>query len=337
MKPIKRISSKGAVTYRIFVENKITKKKESRVFSSRQYAIAWAEKRKDEIERESIFGKKDESTVGDLIVAYLDMFVKDHQRTKLVEIKNLLNHDVAKIKVLDLTPRDLINHCLIRGETVRPQTANRDIVWLKKVLETMCVMNNLEFDYGVFVKANVMMKCEQLVAPVGKRSRVATWQELLKLTRYFRSLGSSIPFVDMMWFSAFSARRLSETTRIKWSDNDNVNQTGMVEDVKHPTKKKGNDMRFKYEKSAWKIIQRQPKVDERIFPYHPRTVSNYFVAATRACKIKDLHWHDLRRTAVTRLFMKGYTVEQVMLFSLHTQLSTLQIYMALKPEDVVDR
>jgi hypothetical protein len=51
---------------------------------------------------------------------------------------------------------------------------------------------------------------------------------------------------------------------------------------------------------AWAIVARQPRTDERIFPYNAKSVSAAF---TRACKIlgiKDLRFHDGRHEATSR-------------------------------------
>lgn len=65
---------------------------------------------------------------------------------------------------------------------------------------------------------------------------------------------------DLVWFAYFSARRLSEITRLEWRDNNDERMTGMVRDAKHPREKTGNHKRFKYDKRAWRIVQQQPKM-----------------------------------------------------------------------------
>jgi len=82
---------------------------------------------------------------------------------------------------------------------------------------------------------------------------------------------------------------------------------------------------------------RQPRVDDRIFPYESRSISSAF---TRACKllgIKDLTFHDLRHRAVTDLFKAGYAVHEVAHFSLHRSWATLKRYMNQTPDEVVLR
>jgi site-specific recombinase XerD len=59
-----------------------------------------------------------------------------------------------------------------------------------------------------------------------------------------------------------------------------------------------------------------------------------------ACKllgIKNLRVHDLRHEATSRLFERGYSIQEVAQFTLHDSWATLKRYTHLKPEDVVER
>lgn len=108
----------------------------------------------------------------------------------------------------------------------------------------------------------------------------------------------------------------------------------MVRDAKHPREKKGNHRRFKYERSAWKIAQKQPAISQFIFPHQARSISVIFNNACTSLHIKDLHFHDMRHAAATRLFNQNYTIQQVQQFTLHTDWRTLARYTHIKPEDI---
>ncbi len=78
-----------------------------------------------------------------------------------------------------------------------------------------------------------------------------------------------------------------------------------VRDMKHPTKKKGNDKFFILWPELAEIIRRQPRVNpndpqELIFPVNENVVGQKFCHAVRLLGIPDLHFHDLRGTAITR-------------------------------------
>lgn len=48
--------------------------------------------------------------------------------------------------------------------------------------------------------------------------------------------------------------------------------------------------------------------------------------------IKDLHWHDLRHEACSRLAELGWTIQQIQMVSGHKTLQSLQRYMHIRAE-----
>jgi len=117
-----------------------------------------------------------------------------------------------------------------------------------------------------------------------------------------------------------------------WKDNDPKTRTGLLRDAKHPEHKEGNHRRFRYTQEGWDIIQRQPKTDERIFPCKPRSVCAAFTRTCQLLGIENLHFHDGRHEAISRLFELGYQIEEVALFSLHESRDELKRYTNLRPE-----
>ena len=329
-----RVKNKnGTTSYRAFITK--DKKRESKTFSTRQLAIDWGEKRIKEIERALIHGEVSTLTIKEIIDNYIERFGDGFGRSKSNDLVRLSFYEVAKLDISHLTAKHLIDHCIERNTEAKPQTVSMDLSTLKTALATMSAVDGFDCDLSVFDRAAIVLKQERMIAKPDKRTRIPTWQEMLKLTRYFRKQQKSkTPMSDIMWFAYFSARRLSEITRIEWSDNNNEKRTGMVRDAKHPRDKKGNHRRFKYEKSAWKLAQRQPVISEYIFPYPSGSISVIFNGACKSLQIKDLHFHDLRHAAATRLFSQDYSIQQVQQFTLHTDWRTLARYTHIKPEDI---
>ncbi|MBB5046676.1 integrase [Rhodopseudomonas rhenobacensis] len=87
---------------------------------------------------------------------------------------------------------------------------------------------------------------------------------------------------------------------------------------------------------ACKIIEEQgcfSNIREgRIFPYKGRSVGTAFRRQCRELKIADLHFHDLRHEATSRLFEAGFSIEQVALVTGHKDWTMLRRYTHLKPE-----
>jgi hypothetical protein len=335
-KPHKMKNKDGTVSYRIFVNKTVDGKKirESKSFSTRQLAIDWAEKRSKEIERAAIHGEMSNDRIGNVIDRYQAQFSHNYGRSKNYDINRLIKYPIANLQVSKLTAKVIIAHCVERNKEAQPQTVNNDVVWLRTILHTMAAVEGFDYDDAVFERAREVLIKEKLISRSKERTRRPTRTELWKLSRYFYRRRSRIPMLKIMWFAIYSARRLSEITRIEWDDNNEERLTGMVRDAKHPREKKGNHKRFKYTESAWKIVCRQPRTCSLIFPYNPKTIGAYFQDACAMLGIYDLHFHDLRHEATSRLFEAGYSIERVQLFTLHDDWKTLARYTHLRAEDI---
>jgi integrase len=71
---------------------------------------------------------------------------------------------------------------------------------------------------------------------------------------------------------------------------------------------------------------------------NPKTapsVSDAFAKLTKRLEINNLRFHDLRHEAVSRLFERGFSIEQVALVSGHKDWKQLKRYTNLKATDLV--
>lgn len=74
------------------------------------------------------------------------------------------------------------------------------------------------------------------------------------------------------------------------------------------------------------------KRGERIFPYNARSVTAGFQRVRNELGIDDLRYHDLRREGASRLFEKGYSIEEVAQVTGHRNLNVLwQVYTQINP------
>ena len=71
--------------------------------------------------------------------------------------------------------------------------------------------------------------------------------------------------------------------------------------------------------------------------FGPLTADRAYRLLQLACDllyIKDLHWHDLRHEACSRLAEMGWTIQQIQVVSGHKTLQSLQRYMHVRPESI---
>jgi integrase len=332
--PIKIKNKNGTVSYRVQITNAITGKRESKTFSSARIAREWAEKRYGEIEYEGVHGKPATLTIRDALEEYIRLYAGSFGRSKNYDLKRLRTYPIAKLAVAELTPMALIEHCMERGQEAKPQTVKNDIVWLRTVLNTITTSHNIQFDPSVFSKASIVLRKQKIIANSNTRTRLPSFREIVDLGKRFRKGSYLFPMYDVYMFALFSGRRSAEITRLAWADNNDAKKTGLVTQVKHPTKKESNDKRFKYDDCAWRIVQRQPRYGRLIFPFNSKTVEMNFQRACKELDIKDLHFHDLRGHAITRWVKMGFGLEKIMHYSLHDDIKSLMRYVKTKPEDI---
>lgn len=86
---------------------------------------------------------------------------------------------------------------------------------------------------------------------------------------------------------------------------------------------------------AWEVLLEQRIITHgkgRVFPHHPKSVGTAFWRACNKLNIPDLHFHDLRHEATSRLFEAGLTIERVALITGHKDWKMLRRYTNLRPE-----
>lgn len=77
---------------------------------------------------------------------------------------------------------------------------------------------------------------------------------------------------------------------------------------------------------------------DHLFPVKAAaSISDKFARLTAEVGIVDLTFHDLRHEAISRMFERGMTIEQVILVSGHSSLDQLSRYTNLRPEDVAKK
>lgn len=319
---------------------------ESETFSKRVLAQEWLRRREAELDQQKARGVKfgKSKTLGDLIDWYIEEVGKLTKwgRSKAADLNRIRSYKIAEARSDRLTSADYIRHAEWRRENgTGPATIGNDLVWIRQVLKSARPALGIPIDLQQLDDAVHSLRERKLVAKSKRRERRITPDEERRLLDYFarRDRRSEIPMVTMMRFALLSARREDEMTRLEWTDLSESKETCWLRDAKHPRDKDGNHKEFRLLAEAAAIIAAQPKIDreQRIFPYNPKSIGAAFTRATRVLEIDDLRFHDLRHEATSRLFERGYSIQEVAQFTLHESWATLQRYTHLKPADVPQR
>jgi integrase len=272
----------------------------------------------------------------------------------LYALRRLQKDTIAAKQATELKKGDIIDFCKRRrADGAQPATINQDITFLRGPLKFAgSAWDECEdVSDAAIAAAMPLLKKYQLIGKSRPRDRRPTQDEIDALLAYFEKQekhpNSLLPMRDIVEFSLLSARRISETCRLRWGDVNGADMTCIVRDMKDPKQKKGNDHEFPLLGKAWDIVMRQPRVDptnpeERIFPYNSKSCSAAYTRAKNALGIKNLRLHDNRREAASR-FIEGHesfggeqhSIPQAMVLTGHKNPTILiRTYTRLKAKDL---
>jgi integrase len=306
----------------------------SKTFATRAAAKAWADTLERQVEELRAAGVMQARglTLGDLIERYiLELYpLKPWGRSKTADLARL-KKELGEIPAGALTSFHITQHFRRRhADGAGAVVIAGQLGYLVGVLHIARTLWRLDVPLQAAIDARSALRKIRLVGKSQQRERRVSDFELKKLTAHFKTLPSVVPMADIVQFCIASAMRISEVCRLKWQDFDAKAKTVIIRDRKHPQNKLGNDQTVPLLSAtghdACKIAQRQPRKELRIFPHSPATVGTYFTRAVAELGLEDLHLHDLRHEAISRLFAAGYRLEQVALVSGHRDWAMLKRY-----------
>lgn len=286
------------------------------------------------------------ATLGELIERY--MRVRSTSRplgnSHKYTFGKIMRMGIAGKNAADLDAADILEMAQsLRAEGLAGATVTQYLCFLR---------GPLEYAKTGFRMAGVSSECIEDAQPLleqlqlaGKslpRTRRPSDEEWAKLQTYFLVQDQNPhirtgSMIDLMDFSRDSLKRQGEICRVLWEDFEDTDKPMLtVRDMKDPKHKKGNHFRFPLLGRAAEIIRRQSMIDERIFPYRAKSVSQRYATAKNELGIIDLRFHDNRREGVCRMLEAGYSAAQTAAVSGHKNWNTMaRVYGAsTNPEDV---
>lgn len=318
---------------------------EAATFNRKQLATEWLRRREAELDAKRARGEPigRGATIGKLIDWYLEEAQKitPWGRSKQADLLRLRKTALAEKDSTRLSVSEVIGHITTRRQIdgVGPSTALNDLVWLRQVFRSARASLGVPAQLQAIDDAKAELMTTRVVAKSRNRQRRVSPDEEALLLKFLseRDARARIPMVDIVQFALLAARRQEEICRLKWVDVDRERGIAWLDDVKHPRHKTGNRRSFRLLSAAMLIVERQPRTAEYVFPYESKSVGAAFTRACKMLELQDLHFHDLRHEATSRLFERGYSIQEVAQFTLHESWATLQRYTHLRPENVPER
>jgi len=321
----------------------------SETFALRKDAEAWARR----VERDLDVGRRPLprkvegiQSFGDLIdlhVSDMTSVGKAPGRSKAYSLE-FLKQRLGCIRLADLDRETLIEFGKVRAkEGAGPMTLSIDLGYIRTLLGYGAAVHGLPYSPEPVDLARIALRMLGLVGKGEERDRRPTDREIERLAEYFRGLNSAtIPMGRIIKFAISTAMRQEEICRVLWDDLDERNKMLLIRDRKDPRHKRGNHQNIPLLDvsgyCALELIQEQARRlghrKGRIFPYNSRSVGAAFRRACRTLRIDDLHFHDLRHDATSRLFEAEYEIPEVSLVTGHKDWKMLQRYTHIGPHDL---
>lgn len=316
--------------------------KATETFDRKGDAQAWARAREREADMADVLPPKMIGTLGPLIDRYEKemMPVKKWGRNKSASLKRL-KRDLGSRRLEDL------KQPVILGWAKAQPLANGSVAsllsYLKEVLKTAKALWGTPVPLTELESAMATARRMGISGQSGVRVRRPTAEELKSVTAEADGRATAvIDLGDIIRVLSVLPLRVGELLGLQWKDINAERRTALIRSRKHPDSriKETNHqevplIKFGGVDTFDLILARQELVLDSPFPYKANSVSTAFHLCALRRKIVDLHLHDLRAYALSRLLEAGMPIPQVALISGHRNWKILQRnYARLDPTSV---
>lgn len=307
----------------------------SRCFSSKAQAQAWA----GDIEGQMARGvykdiaQAKHTRLSELFAKYRDTVSpkKKGGQAEQYRLRALMKDPLAQVMVSDLSRQMLADFCARRLRKVSGSTCNRDLNLISHVL-------SVAPDWGIYVENPVaLIRRPKENKARNRRLSRAEEQRLLDALvcpprdEQGRLTGPSNPWIRPLVIVAIeTAMRRSELLSLFWEHVDLELRFVRLLDTKN-----GESRDVPLSTCAVDTLTALPRdASGRVFPITADAVKKAFSRAVERAGIKDLHFHDLRHEATSRLAERLSNVLELSAVTGHKTLTMLQRYYHPKASDL---
>jgi integrase len=295
----------------------------SKRFDKKADADAWARITESEMDRGVFIDRTEaeKTTLAEILNRYLNE-VSIHKlgyKQEKSRIKGFLAHHLASRHLATLKSLDFANYRESRLLLVSGTTVNKELNLLGKIIDTARKDWSINMDNPVR-----LIRRPKNNRPRDRRLTAEEVNLILKTTK-------SETLSRIVLFALETAMRRGEIANAKWSDLDLSECVLRV-----PETKTGEPRTIPLSRKAIEVLESISRVEnDRIFGLHAESMSQAFDRACERADIRNLHFHDLRHEATSRLFEKGLNPMQVSAITGHKTFEMLKRYTHLKAIDLV--
>jgi len=272
----------------------------------------------------------EQTTLAQILARYRDEIspMKRSASTETIRINAMLRRDVCHRTLALLNSADIAAYRDERLKTVAPATVIRELNTISHAIDIA------QREWGIHLARNPSKMVRRPSAPKGRTRRLEGDEEQKLLAAC--DTGRTPLMKPLIILAVETGMRRGEMLGLQWNQIDldkrivhlSLTKNGEARDVPLSTRAV----------ETLKGLMQFPNRDaERVFPVSPNSIRLAWEHLRVRAGVGDLHLHDLRHEAVSRLFEKGLDIMQVSTISGHKTLSMLKRYTHLKAVDLVSR
>jgi integrase len=302
----------------------------SKSFDSKSDAERWARSLESELDRNGALPDMrpaESMTLAQLLTRYRNEVspTKRSAVTEIARINAILRRPICFRTMTILSTADLAAYRDERLKTVAPATVIRELNTISHAIDTA------RREWNIHLAQNPCKLVRRPSPPKGRTRRLEGNEEQLLLAAADKG---RVPYLrPLIELAVETGMRRGELLGLRWEHID------LEKRVAHlPQTKNGASRDVPLSTRAVETL-RGVRTGEgsTVFSAAPNAVRLAWERLRRRVGLSDLHLHDLRHEAVSRLFEKGFNVLEVASISGHRELRMLQRYTHLRAADLAER
>jgi integrase len=261
-------------------------------------------------------------TLADLVTRYRDTVTprKKGAATEAIMLTAFLRDDVSNKSLSNLSTADFAAFRDTRLQTVKPASVRRQLMTIQAVFTKAIT------EWNVPLKSNPLVGLK-LETGENKRQRRIGSAELTRIYGAVRP-DTNLFVVPIVKFALETAMRRGEILALTWGNIDFERSSATILEAKN-----GYGRVIPLTRTAVSVLRQVEAASVRpitaknpVFPIIAITLHSSWRGLVDRAKIHDLHFHDLRHEAISRLFEMGLTAPEVASISGHRTVSQLFRY-----------
>jgi integrase len=232
-----------------------------------------------------------------------------------IRLKAIMRKPIARWSMANLSSARIAAFRDERLKEVSAGTVIRELAYLSAIINHA----RREWDINVPNPVQMVRKPQSPQA----RSRVLTDEEVAKLLQALEPTGRRSHWTKPIVLLALAtAMRRGELLTLRWEHIDLIGRTAFLPDTKN-----GDSRTVPLSTAAMQVLAGLPRhVSGAVFPVKFFTLDAAFKRALRCAGLEGVRFHDLRRTAITRMAEKLPNVIELAAVSGHKSLMILKRY-----------